>query len=440
MEKFQSFQKINYHGSKIIYIPKGTCLVLGLSPQTKIAVELMVNDNNIHFPSNVILHITKTGESLSFHVPKEIKDKLPNSFDIRITKLDYLEGYNIIYQNQIKRFSTRNKFLITSWIENDKAIIWAKIKRPIIVNYPLLITKDLLIYLGLYFCDGNKSSAYRVYSSTREIYPLVWHYYHKLIKNENLTIKLRYDKFNQDLRRDKEIIKEIQDHWSKVIPKIQKIPIEISTRRPEAKKISNSHLKWGCAYVYDGRDLVREYHLFLFKELLSLLSKEDLKLFLIGAGLGDMYTSLRPRNSAHNWLEIATNHLEIETWIEICRKLDLNFYPIIKEGKRAILRINGYYIVIDLLEQGLFKGYTQRKRKCIKGMKNRIETYVLYNLSHYPQGLEKKGKFIQKTSSLLYVQKGGDLKKFGLISIDKDKIYLSPKGEEFINRLLKIGI
>ena len=89
--------------------------------------------------------------------------------------------------------------MITSWLDKNKAVMWKNptgypTNHPIIINYPLKINRDILIYLGLYFCDGNKTQYYRLYTSTKKIYNLASKCYNSLILNPNLKAGINYDK------------------------------------------------------------------------------------------------------------------------------------------------------------------------------------------------------------------------------------------------------
>ena len=439
------FEKNLTKPTKWIYIPKIVFTSIKLEEKDEIVVKVKTKDLSFFYPTRVLKRQTNSGISFTFIIPKKYRDKILGNIKFKIIKLAKLDNYQFKIGKSVKNVKF-DEFVMTSWVDVDKAVLWQKKPRlrcfePIIVKYPLKVDRELLTYLGLYYCDGNKTGGYRLYASTKEIYKFMIKCYNFLIKNPKLSTSLRYDKFNKDKRKGANIKKELKKYWDNIISnKIDETKIEISTRRLNANSRSNAHLPQGGIRIIDGRQLVRIYHISLIDKILE-MNNDLLTDFFIGGGLGDIYPSLRGRNNAFNWLEIATNKRESFVWKNICKKLNLNCNEKITDGNRVLLCINGYYSAIDLLEKGLFSHYKKRRDRCIYGLKNRTETYILKKLDKSSEtSLKMEGDFIKKASALLHRQKGGDLTKYGLVRINYNVVHLTKKGEKFINKLKKLNI
>lgn len=442
------FKKNTNKSTNQIYVPQIIFNKLDLKHNDTIAVE--VKSKNFHetFPVRVNKITTKSGVSFSFYLPyKKYKLIQNDNLIVRIIKLKEVNEYTIKLNTHLI-FIKPDQFILTEWINQNQIVIWEKptgypTSRPIITGKVLDINHDILSYLGLYMADGNTIGYYKLFTSTKDIFNLAIKGYSGLIFNPVFDINIGYDKFNKDMCLNSVITKEIKAYWGDVVPNIHFVNISISTRRQNAKKRSKSHVPFGSVYIKDNRTLSRVLHTFLINSILIKFkdNKEVLTSFFIGAALGDFYPSIRNRNEAFNWLEIATNKKEVPIWKDICKTLGFSCEEKIREGNRVLLCIHGYFNNIVLLKKGLFNEYTKRRNRMIDGLKNRVETYILQRfLKSNVKVIKWEGEFLIKTNSFFIVNKGVDLVGNGLVEFDRKNVLLTNEGVKFIEDLVELKI
>ncbi|MAE42270.1 hypothetical protein CMO93_00750 [Candidatus Woesearchaeota archaeon] len=443
------FEKSLKKSVRSIYIPKEIFEKLNLKNSDTIAVRIRSNKQNFMYPVRVSKRDTPTGLSFSFNIPPKFKNLLNNDICVKIMKLEEIENYLIKFNKKVIKVKSK-EFIITNWLESDNVVIWSKhtgyrTNDPIITHKVLKLNKTLLSYLGLYMTDGNKKRNYKLFASTKDIFNLAINGYRDIILNPSFSVVLNYDKFVKDKRVDSTIIKDVKSHWEKVIPNVDSIKIEISTRRLNTLKKSKARLPFGSVFIKDNRTLSGFFHVFLIKCVLKKFKddKDALTYFFVGGALGDFYPSIRPRNKAFNWLEIATNKEEVYIWKNICTRLKFNYKEKIREGNSVLLCVHGYFNVISLLKKGLFKQYGKRREKTVNGLKNRIETYIFNAFKRSSKKtIDWKDEFLNKTNSFFIVNKGLDLVKNKLVKFNKRerKVTITNKGHIFIKDLLKLNI
>ena len=191
MKKSAIFEKYIDNTKRCFYLSNLVVSQLKIKKHDKIAVEIQ----NFVFPAIISSHLTNSGESYSINIPNSIRRKVnKKTSKIKITKLKKItnqrNGKNLINIADINKFY--KTITCTNWIYKNQIVLWNKgINHrnyfPIITNNKIKIDKKLLIYLGLYFADGNKSenTTYKIPTATREMYRIVIDNYYSLLQAHN---------------------------------------------------------------------------------------------------------------------------------------------------------------------------------------------------------------------------------------------------------------
>ncbi|MBN4049212.1 hypothetical protein JYT91_01200 [archaeon AH-315-M20] len=424
------FEK-NISNYQEVYAPIKLARNLNLKHDDKIAVKIKTNNSVYIFPARIRYRIKKDGNCFRFQVPVDIQGYLSGRIQIKIIKL-YKPSQINLKEDEIDLADFSN---VAEWIDNKSLVLWDNMKHPLIVSR-IVNALDFAKYLGLYYADGGKTSHYSCCCSTKDMSKLVLNYYKKIIRNPRYTIFIVYKKLSKEL--DQEIIERIVDHWSKLVD-ISPSDVKLNGY----KKTSQHSTKYGILRIDDSRLLTLDIHKWLTKEVLKLGNKNTkiLEEFLKGGLLGDGLVSTR-RKEAFQYIAISSNSKEYCVWEYICKKLGLDYNIKMDNKADAVyVRFRDYYNSVQLYKNGVFAEYQKRRKKLLKGLKNSVETYIAQQLlrSNF-NPIPIKGKFGSVTPSFFYVNKGGDLIKNNLISLENNNVTITNRGKQFIKDLIDLKI